>query len=208
MVVNCAGRTRSIIGAQSLINAGLPNKVMALKNGTMGWHLAGLKVARGETKSLRPAGTGGGEVRAGRGANIAEQDEHQEDRQGGPRQALEAKGGPLYQLDVRDPAEYAQGHLKGFRHAAGGQLVQATDQYVGARNATIVLHDNDGVRATMTAHWLMQMGWNETLRPRPQAGGERAHDRGRAALPQGLRAADAGDGDARPSSTTSLRARW
>ena len=62
---------------------------------------------------------------------------------------------------MRDPAEYAQGHLKGFRHAAGGQLVQATDQYVGARNATIVLHDNDGVRATMTAHWLMQMGWNE-----------------------------------------------
>ena len=39
-------------------------------------------------------------------------------------------------LDVRDPAEYAKGHLKGFRHAAGGQLVQATDQYVGARNAT------------------------------------------------------------------------
>src|SRR4029077_18174214 len=63
-------------------------------------------------------------------------------------------------LDVRDPAEYARGHLKGFRQAAGGQLVQATDQYAGARNATIVLHDNDGVRATMTAHWLLQMHWN------------------------------------------------
>ena len=56
VVVNCAGRTRSIIGAQSLINAGLPNKVIALKNGTMGWHLAGLKVARGETKSFGPQG--------------------------------------------------------------------------------------------------------------------------------------------------------
>ena len=41
MVVNCAGRTRSIIGAQSLINAGVPNKVVALRNGTMGWSLAG-----------------------------------------------------------------------------------------------------------------------------------------------------------------------
>lgn len=51
---------------------------------------------------------------------------------------------------------------KPVRHAAGEQLVQATDQYVGARNATIVLHDNDGVRATMTAHWLLQMGWKET----------------------------------------------
>ncbi len=56
VVVNCAGRTRSIIGAQSLINAGLPNKVIALKNGTMGWHLAGLKVARGETRSFGPQG--------------------------------------------------------------------------------------------------------------------------------------------------------
>src|SRR5262249_22954555 len=28
VVVNCAGRTRSIIGAQSLINAGVPNKVV------------------------------------------------------------------------------------------------------------------------------------------------------------------------------------
>ena len=41
VVVNCAGRTRSIIGAQSLINAGVPNKVVALRNGTMGWTLAG-----------------------------------------------------------------------------------------------------------------------------------------------------------------------
>ncbi|MGZ5123448.1 MAG: rhodanese-like domain-containing protein, partial [Burkholderiales bacterium] len=46
IVVNCAGRTRSIIGAQSLLNAGIPNRVVALKNGTMGWHLAGFKVAK------------------------------------------------------------------------------------------------------------------------------------------------------------------
>jgi hypothetical protein len=31
--VNCAGRTRSIIGTQSLINAGVPNPVTALRNG-------------------------------------------------------------------------------------------------------------------------------------------------------------------------------
>ena len=46
VVVNYAGRTRSIIGAQSLINAGIPHKVVALKNGTMGWHLAGFQVAK------------------------------------------------------------------------------------------------------------------------------------------------------------------
>ena len=161
VVVNCAGRTRSIIGAQSLINAGLPNKVMALKNGTMGWHLAGLKVARGETKSFGPQGPEAAKFAQAAAANIAgKMGIRRIDKAG--LAALEKKAGPLYRLDVRDPAEYALGHLPGFRHAAGGQLVQATDQYVGARNATIVLHDNDGVRATMTAHWLLQMGWNET----------------------------------------------
>jgi rhodanese-related sulfurtransferase len=160
VVVNCAGRTRSIIGAQSLINAGLPNKVIALKNGTMGWHLAGLKVARGETRSFGPQGPEAARFAQAAAANIAAKMKVKKLDKVGLAQ-FEAKGGPLYRLDVRDPAEYAQGHLKGFRHAAGGQLVQATDQYVGARHATIVLHDNDGVRATMTAHWLMQMGWNE-----------------------------------------------
>ena len=161
VVVNCAGRTRSIIGAQSLINAGLPNKVMALKNGTMGWHLAGLKVARGETRSFGPQGPEAAKFAQAAAANIAgKMGIRRIDRAG--LAALEKKGGPLYRLDVRDPAEYAKGHLPGFRHAAGGQLVQATDQYVGARNATIVLHDNDGVRATMTVHWLLQMGWKET----------------------------------------------
>lgn len=161
VVVNCAGRTRSIIGAQSLINAGLPNKVMALKNGTMGWHLAGLEVARGETRSFGPQGPEAARFAQAAAAEIARKMGIRKiDRAG--LAALETKGGPLYRLDVRDPAEYAKGHLNGFRHAAGGQLVQATDQYVGARNATIVLHDNDGVRATMTAHWLLQMGWKET----------------------------------------------
>ena len=47
IIVNCAGRTRSIIGTQSLVNAGLPNKVMALRNGTIGWTLEGQALERG-----------------------------------------------------------------------------------------------------------------------------------------------------------------
>ena len=53
VVVNCAGRTRSIIGAQSLINAGVPNKVVALRNGTMGWTLAGLACDSGKSAARR-----------------------------------------------------------------------------------------------------------------------------------------------------------
>jgi rhodanese-related sulfurtransferase len=73
----------------------------------------------------------------------------------------EADRRSLYLLDVRSPEEYAAGHLRGSRSAPGGQLVQATDEYVGVRNARLVLIDDAGVRATMTASWLLQMGWPE-----------------------------------------------
>jgi rhodanese-related sulfurtransferase len=127
----------------------------------MGWHLAGLKVARGETRSFGPQSAEAAKFAQAAAANIARRMGIRKIDMAGLKK-LEGNGTPLYKLDVRDPSEYAKGHIKGFRHAAGGQLVQATDQYVGARNATIVLHDNDGVRATMTAHWLLQMNWNET----------------------------------------------
>ncbi len=172
VVVNCAGRTRSIIGAQSLINAGLPNKVIALKNGTMGWHLAGLQVARGRHDTYR----GQSAAAAGWAKEAASRVAQKAGIRPIPMSALRrieeetaAAGGSVYRFDVRDPAEYAKGHLVGFRHAPGGQLVQSTDHYVGVRNATIVLHDNDGVRAIMTAHWLVQMGWQKVrvLKHRP-----------------------------------------
>ena len=51
VVVNCAGRTRSIIGAQTLINAGLPNRVVALRGGTMGWRLAGFQLDNGSERT-------------------------------------------------------------------------------------------------------------------------------------------------------------
>ena len=77
VVVNCAGRTRGIIGAQSLINAGIPNKVLDLRNGTMGWHLAGNKLEHGSTRraaepspeGLRKAKEAAGRVAARFGVN-------------------------------------------------------------------------------------------------------------------------------------------
>ena len=44
IIVHCAGRTRGIIGTQSLVNAGIPNPVAALANGTMGWQLCGFEL--------------------------------------------------------------------------------------------------------------------------------------------------------------------
>jgi hypothetical protein len=50
VIVNCAGRTRSIIGTQSLVNAGIPNPVAALRNGTIGWKLAGQELDHGASR--------------------------------------------------------------------------------------------------------------------------------------------------------------
>jgi rhodanese-related sulfurtransferase len=69
----------------------------------------------------------------------------------------------LYLFDVRDPAEYAAGHVAGATSAPGGQLVQATDQYVGTLGARIVLVDDAEVRAAMTGSWLRQMGWKDVF---------------------------------------------
>ncbi|ROQ01072.1 rhodanese-related sulfurtransferase [Stella humosa] len=163
VVVNCAGRTRSIIGAQSLINAGLPNRVVALKNGTMGWHLAGLQVDRGAGR-MAPAPSA--EAVAWAKARADEVG-----RRAGVPVIDEAKlaewradaGRTTFLFDVRTPEEFEAGHWADCRHAPGGQLVQATDTYAGVRGARIVLVDNDGVRATMTASWLIQMGWDAAV---------------------------------------------
>jgi rhodanese-related sulfurtransferase len=158
VVVNCAGRTRSIIGAQSLINAGLPNKVVALRNGTMGWSLAGFVCENGKN---RRAPSYSAETLAW--ARKASQRVAQEcgvkaiDR--ATFETLRADAArTLYLFDVRDPAEYEAGHVTGAISAPGGQLVQATDQYVGTLGARIVLVDDAEVRAMMTASWLRQMG--------------------------------------------------
>jgi rhodanese-related sulfurtransferase len=158
VVVNCAGRTRSILGAETLRRAGLPNKVVALRNGTMGWELAGFRCDHGRTDRY-PEGTPPDAAEsAARARRFA--DEHgvqRLDRAG--LDALRADASRTTHLfDVRDPAEYAEGHLVDSISAPGGQLVQATDQWVAVRHARIVLVDDTGTRANMTAGWLRQLG--------------------------------------------------
>lgn len=65
----------------------------------------------------------------------------------------------LFLCDVRLPGEFAAGSLPGAQSTPGGQLQQATDHYVGVRHARLVLFDDDGIRAAVTASWLRQLGW-------------------------------------------------
>ncbi len=159
IIVNCAGRTRSIIGAQSLVNAGIPNKVYALRNGTIGWTLAGQELETGQTRAAPEVDDAATEEARAHARDVAY-------RAGVKRigwdelEALKAETTrTLYLYDVRQPREYESGHLPGFRNAQGGQLVQETDHNAPVRGARIVVTDPTGVRASMTASWLAQLGW-------------------------------------------------
>lgn len=156
IIVNCAGRTRSIIGTQSLINAGVPNRVRALRNGTIGWTLARHQLDHGARRRGAIGPFEGGPANARDVAYRAGV------RHIGANEmsALAAQTHrTLYRFDVRDAEEYTAGHLPGFRHYPGGQLVQETDMAAPVRGARILLTDDKSVRADMTASWLAQMGW-------------------------------------------------
>jgi rhodanese-related sulfurtransferase len=161
VVVNCGGRTRSIIGAQALVNAGFPHRVLALKDGTQGWHLSGYNLAHGCTDAA-PLPSAEGAARAKEAAaRVAERyGVRTIDKTGLAALKADDKR-TVYLLDVRSPGEYEAGHLPGSLPAPGGQLVQATDTFVAVRHAAIVLVDDHGARATTTAAWLAQMGWDD-----------------------------------------------
>jgi rhodanese-related sulfurtransferase len=159
VVVNCAGRTRSIIGAQSLINAGIANRVVALENGTMGWTLAGQQLEHDQARLPPPLSAAGREWAQQAASRVRERFRVPTiDHATLARWRAEAQTRTLYVCDVRSPEEYAAGHLPGALCTPGGQLVQATDSWLGTHGARVVLVDDDGVRATMTAFWLLQIG--------------------------------------------------
>ncbi|SDR48414.1 Rhodanese-like domain-containing protein [Paraburkholderia fungorum] len=160
VIVNCAGRTRSIIGAQSLVNAGLPNPVAALRNGTIGWTLAGQTLEHGSQRRFDPqAGLADTHLDASRTASRALADRagvHRTTLAEAARWAADSAR-TTYRFDVRTPAEYERAHAPGFQGAQGGQLVQETEMFAPVRGARVVLFDDDGVRANMTASWIAQM---------------------------------------------------
>ncbi len=160
IIINCAGRTRSILGAQTLINFGVPNPVYALENGTQGWYLSDLQLEHGSSlqypekidAATLPAQQQAAQALASRfnvrtvtAATVTAW--------------LSATDRTTYLCDVRTPEEFAAGSISGSQHAPGGQLIQATDQWVGVRHARIVLIDGgEYVRAPVVASWLLQLG--------------------------------------------------
>lgn len=170
IVVNCAGRTRGIVGAQSLVNTGIANPVYSLHNGTPAWTWAGFELEKG----VDPTGAGGwsGHGIEATGEPLPAPDEVSDDLRAWARQTLERADVQLvdaprlaelvddgarttYVIDVRTPEEYAAGHVPGSRHVQGGQLVQGTDEALAVHHAQVVLVDTDDlVRSASTVQWL------------------------------------------------------
>ncbi|WP_346357774.1 rhodanese-like domain-containing protein [Bosea sp. (in: a-proteobacteria)] len=157
VVINCAGRTRSIIGAAGLALMQPGVSVLALENGTQGWALSGRALAHGSAPAPLPTA----DQQASRERAAAFMRSHAIRRidRAEAEQFAREPGRTTYLLDVRDPAEHSAAPHAAAVSAPGGQLVQATDQWIGVRRARIILADDTGLRAALAAFWLRQLGY-------------------------------------------------
>ncbi len=160
IIINCAGRTRSIIGAQTMINFGIENKVYALENGTQGWFLADLKLDHGKTKFLDKT-PNNGKIDELRNKVIPLLENNVEIIDLIKAQKLiNDKTITTYIFDVRTISN-SKKELSPIRNIPGGQLIQATDKYIGVlKSHIIVFDDGELVRAGMTALWLKKMNYS------------------------------------------------
>lgn len=167
VVINCAGRTRSIIGAQTLVNLQVPNPVFALENGTQGWFLADLPLEHGSSR-IYPERISEPVLAAAkeRAASVKARFSIPTVSAAQVAQWLQDQTKSVFLCDVRTQEEFRRDAMPAqVQHTPGGQLIQATDQYIGVRNGCIVLCDMDGVRAPVVASWLKQLGWDVHVLP-------------------------------------------
>ncbi|MEK6346241.1 MAG: rhodanese-like domain-containing protein [Burkholderia sp.] len=159
VVVSCAGLPRAIIGAQTLIDAGVPNRVALLEDGTVGWTRAGFALERGADADHRRASAASVAYAAERVAQLGGRVPVAEIDAAGLAAWRAEPARTTYLLDVRSREEYDAGHAEGAISAPGGQLLGITYRTLATRGARVVLTDDDGTRARTTAYWLRQRGW-------------------------------------------------
>src|SRR5215471_8621310 len=164
IIVNCAGRTRSIIGARVLQRMGIP-RVYGLKNGTAGWVLAGHKLETGADRVELPAPSSAGVAAAeAYAAKLAAEDGVRYLDIAALKSVMARRDqATIYFVDVRTAGEYAAGHIPGFRWFPGGQAVQRSDDLAVVKNCQIVFACDGKARATLIASWYRQMGFREVF---------------------------------------------
>lgn len=166
VVLTCAGRTRGLVGALGLAMIAPDMEVYALENGTQGWALAGYDLQRDnapapfpdlDRQAWRTSEERFRSFAARHDICVADADTVQ--------RLVAEPGRTTFLLDVRAPDEAMHDPLPGFRHAPSGQLVQASDQWLGVRGARLVLADAPGLRAALAAYWLRLMGFEPHVVP-------------------------------------------
>lgn len=159
IVVHCAGRTRSIIAAATLQKLGFQN-AFALKNGTMGWELAGLELQHGAKTSVASPSH----------VSISESEvlvSGMAGSQGIQRLSIEdlkdvqsrRDGENVYLIDVRTREEYISGHMPGFQWFPGGQAVQQADELIAVPDGKIIFACDGRIRSTFAAYWFRELGY-------------------------------------------------
>ena len=164
VVVSCAGLPRAILGAQTLIDAGVPNEVAYLHDGTRAWREAGLPLEAGPATLYGPVSEAGRSFAEGHAGRLASDGvlPHIDAATVARWRADRAR--TTYLLDVRTPEEYAAGHLPGALSSEGGQLLAVSHRTLAVRGARVILVDDlAGVRARTTAHWLRRRGFEIAL---------------------------------------------
>jgi rhodanese-related sulfurtransferase len=157
VIINCAGRTRSIIGAAALRRLGVSN-VRALRNGTMGWVLAGFELERKPKRATPAAPATGPAAATALARRIAEEESISWISALELSRKLETQKID-YLIDVRSEGEFGSGHMPGSINVPGGQAVQRADDFVAVRHGQIVFISNESARAVMAAYWYRQMGF-------------------------------------------------
>jgi len=160
VLVSCAGLPRAILGAQTLIDAGVPNFVAYLDDGTKGWTNAGLTLETGRTRTYGEASEAARQFAADHIDNLSKDDDLLFiDRETAESWARD-ENRTTYYLDVRTPEEFAAGHLPGSISSEGGQLLGVAYRTIAVRGARVILVDDLlGVRARTVAHWLRRRGY-------------------------------------------------
>lgn len=159
IVVNCAGRTRSILGADVLIRMGLDNPVYALENGTMAWMMAGHELESGDGADIDVADAPAARQIVHDFAERVADEDGVGTTSVAEFQELRESGTLHYALDVRLPGEYAEGHIEGSFSIPGGQVPLAADEIVAVNQAPIILISTSGVRARITGSYARQIGY-------------------------------------------------
>ena len=160
IIINCAGRTRSIIGAQTLIDFGIKNKVKALENGTQGWFLSELSLDHNKNKYLEVL-PNDLEIQQLQNKVLKLTNDLNIDlinlKKAQELIIDKKKSTFIFDVTTSKTISIKPGTIM---NVPGGQLIQATDKYIGVWKATVILvDDGDLIRAGTTSFWLKKMGY-------------------------------------------------